>query len=250
MSRSSLTDVLGYWMPFEAAKAIAASFCYSIRYVLTPIFGLDFPDLCIKPDDSAYKRPSIDPDIILRCSNEAPMSRHQSRGSSFAKSTPSPRSRKIALPLTPESRGFTPTDDESDFGPGTDLEGQGPLPLVMVSKWNPVNIPRSSAPAYDTESEHHKSPTLRKAPVLGHGNLKGSARSSTRAVKPIQREKTTKGVSSSRKKVKVEQHAATTGPAHSVSSDDFMAVTALMSLRRADAHQVERASNMDRRASC
>ncbi|KAF2092183.1 DNA-binding domain of Mlu1-box binding protein MBP1 [Saccharata proteae CBS 121410] len=32
----------GYWMPFEAAKAVAATFCHPIRHALTPIFGPDF----------------------------------------------------------------------------------------------------------------------------------------------------------------------------------------------------------------
>ncbi|RAL03927.1 putative APSES transcription factor Xbp1 [Aspergillus ibericus CBS 121593] len=61
----------GYWMPFEAAKALAATFCWRIRYVLTPLFGLDFPSRCIPPEDSRYGDMRIDPAIILQATREA-----------------------------------------------------------------------------------------------------------------------------------------------------------------------------------
>ncbi|KAL8681045.1 MAG: hypothetical protein Q9186_002818 [Xanthomendoza sp. 1 TL-2023] len=57
----------GYWMPFEAAKAVAATFCYRIRYVLTPIFGLDFPAQCIAPGAPGFDSMHVAPKIILEC---------------------------------------------------------------------------------------------------------------------------------------------------------------------------------------
>ncbi|KAL8989600.1 MAG: hypothetical protein Q9177_001553 [Variospora cf. flavescens] len=57
----------GYWMPFEAARAVAATFCYRIRYVLTPIFGLDFPAQCIPPGAPGYDSMHIAPEIIRNC---------------------------------------------------------------------------------------------------------------------------------------------------------------------------------------
>ncbi|KAL8734332.1 MAG: hypothetical protein Q9166_001530 [cf. Caloplaca sp. 2 TL-2023] len=57
----------GYWMPFEAAKAVAATFCYRIRYVLTPIFGLDFPAQCIPPGAPGFDSMHVAPKIILEC---------------------------------------------------------------------------------------------------------------------------------------------------------------------------------------
>ncbi|KAJ5505257.1 hypothetical protein N7453_004214 [Penicillium expansum] len=39
----------GYWMPYEAARAMAATFCWRIRYALTPLFGTEFPAMCIPP---------------------------------------------------------------------------------------------------------------------------------------------------------------------------------------------------------
>ncbi|KAJ5087057.1 hypothetical protein NUU61_008364 [Penicillium alfredii] len=62
----------GYWMPYEAAKALAATFCWKIRYALTPLFGTDFPSLCVKPSDQAqYGRMVIDPAIVQRATETA-----------------------------------------------------------------------------------------------------------------------------------------------------------------------------------
>lgn len=59
-------------MPFEAAKAVSATFCWKIRYALTPIFGLDFPSMCIHPRDRAlYGRMTIDPAIIDKATETA-----------------------------------------------------------------------------------------------------------------------------------------------------------------------------------
>ncbi|EED21134.1 APSES transcription factor Xbp1, putative [Talaromyces stipitatus ATCC 10500] len=56
----------GYWMPFETAKAVAATFCYSIRYALTPVFGADFPSQCLQPPDRLFGKMTIDPEVIKR----------------------------------------------------------------------------------------------------------------------------------------------------------------------------------------
>ncbi|KAF2116305.1 hypothetical protein BDV96DRAFT_658540 [Lophiotrema nucula] len=54
----------GYWVPYPAAKALAATFCYEIRYALTPIFGNDFLSLCIPPEDPLFAKFKIDLDIV------------------------------------------------------------------------------------------------------------------------------------------------------------------------------------------
>lgn len=58
-------------MPFEAARAVTATFCYRIRYVLTPIFGLDFPAQCIPPGAPGYDSMQIAPKIIGNCMKPA-----------------------------------------------------------------------------------------------------------------------------------------------------------------------------------
>ena len=57
-------------MPFEAAKALAANFCYDIRYALAPLFGRRFIDVCLRPDHPSYKCHTIDADIVKRCQDE------------------------------------------------------------------------------------------------------------------------------------------------------------------------------------
>ncbi|EEH41202.1 hypothetical protein PAAG_03488 [Paracoccidioides lutzii Pb01] len=61
----------GYWMPFEAAKAVAATFCWKIRYALTPLFGVEFLSICIPPEDSRFGRMVIDPSIVRDATNSA-----------------------------------------------------------------------------------------------------------------------------------------------------------------------------------
>lgn len=57
-------------MPYKAAKAVAATFCYKIRYALTPIFGKDFPSMCTHPTDPTFEKFLIDPAIVRECTDE------------------------------------------------------------------------------------------------------------------------------------------------------------------------------------
>lgn len=59
-------------MPFDAAKAVAATFCWKIRHALTPVFGLDFASQCIHPQDRArFGRMVIDPSIVRKATETA-----------------------------------------------------------------------------------------------------------------------------------------------------------------------------------
>lgn len=59
-------------MPYDAAKAVAATFCYRVRHALTPLFGLDFPDLCAHPlDRMRFGRMIIDPAIVRQSTETA-----------------------------------------------------------------------------------------------------------------------------------------------------------------------------------
>lgn len=55
-----------------AAKALAAKFAYSIRHLLVPVFGPDFPDLCERINQNGTELPdlTIDPAIIKQCMAE------------------------------------------------------------------------------------------------------------------------------------------------------------------------------------
>ena len=77
-------------MPYEAAKAVAATFCYNIRYALTPVFGVDFLSLCVLPENPNFGRMLIDRDIVQRCTEQATGYRLLSRESSLMSSPRSP----------------------------------------------------------------------------------------------------------------------------------------------------------------
>ncbi|KAF5102763.1 hypothetical protein D0Z00_000255 [Geotrichum galactomycetum] len=52
--RGGFLKIQGTWVPFEIAKALAARTCYYIRYALVPVFGPDFPEACLKPDEPGF----------------------------------------------------------------------------------------------------------------------------------------------------------------------------------------------------
>ncbi|KAI3328334.1 hypothetical protein F4824DRAFT_506683 [Ustulina deusta] len=61
----------GYWMPYQCAKAVCATFCHKISGALIPIFGPDFPALCIQVDAPECSRMVIDPAIVIQSTREA-----------------------------------------------------------------------------------------------------------------------------------------------------------------------------------
>lgn len=67
---SGVLIATGYWIPYEAAKAILATFCYEIRFVLTPMFGNDFVNTCIPIDNPCFGSFRIDPKIVKFCAEE------------------------------------------------------------------------------------------------------------------------------------------------------------------------------------
>ncbi|KAI9886384.1 MAG: hypothetical protein M1823_001838 [Watsoniomyces obsoletus] len=125
----------GYWMPWEAAKHLAATFCYPIRYALVPLFGPDFVNMCYRPEDPNFGRMIISRDVVKRCIASARETRLLSNGgsslptptsaademASFANvptttTTVSKRKRPIREHLLPP-----PSDDDSESD--TDNEG-------------------------------------------------------------------------------------------------------------------------------
>ena len=54
-------------MPFEAARAVCITFCYRIRWALTPIFGYNFPAECLAPDHLEFESLRISEDIVQDC---------------------------------------------------------------------------------------------------------------------------------------------------------------------------------------
>lgn len=61
----------GYWMPYDCARAVCVTFCWHLRWALTPIFGPSFVRDCLPPNHPSFARFMIDPNIIHRCAEEA-----------------------------------------------------------------------------------------------------------------------------------------------------------------------------------
>lgn len=162
-------------MPYQAAKAIAATFCYNIRWALTPVFGNDFPTMCVHPTDPNYAKFLIDPDIVRECTEET--NRFRREGPSYKTAAPQPS----AEPYSPKLQFGCPpwgvkvdkaqhqrtSEEESGYASDTrtDRSGDdGPLFSPQVSPrsqtWRSVN--RSQSPASPTTTLH--SPTFGSPP--------------------------------------------------------------------------------------
>jgi hypothetical protein len=72
-------------MPYQAAKAVAATFCYHIRWALTPVFGNDFPSMCLTPKAPTFAKFYIDPAIVQYCTSET--DRFRTEGATYRIST-------------------------------------------------------------------------------------------------------------------------------------------------------------------
>lgn len=141
-------------MPFEAAKAVTATFCYNIRHALTPVFGNDFLFICTSPKDPNFAKFLIGQDIIYRCTVQSERWRLESedrrtpaRQRSVTVSTP--RSQFAYVPWTIKSlkkRQSKGTDVESGYGTDTDQSGKylfSPQVSPKTQVWTCINRPRS-----------------------------------------------------------------------------------------------------------
>lgn len=58
--RGGFLKIQGTWLPFKLCKILARRFCYNIRFSLIPIFGPDFPEACLHPNDPGYGELKLD----------------------------------------------------------------------------------------------------------------------------------------------------------------------------------------------
>ena len=132
----------GYWVPFACARAVCLTFCYDIRWALTPIFGPDFVTQCLRPGHPNYKMFRIDNSIIQHAAQEAENWRIYA------------------------SRSVTPSSRHS---PATYGAGNDPRPL-----------PPTSAPTFTPTQELHpkkKAPEFRLGSPFAHNNQQDYHRS-------------------------------------------------------------------------
>lgn len=147
-------------MPYEAAKAVAATFCWSIRYALTPVFGIDFIDMCIPPDSDKLGVMMIDPKITRLCTEQAReykrMEREHPHPRPIMSAMGSPRTptspmyqRNLAAP--PKFKAINVNDEASSSGYSTeesDTDGYVMSPTGAIFKqvgWKrDRDVPRST----------------------------------------------------------------------------------------------------------
>ncbi|KAL9090920.1 MAG: hypothetical protein Q9165_005128 [Trypethelium subeluteriae] len=165
----------GYWMPFEAARAVCLTFCYRIRWALTPIFGHAFPEECLHPGHSDFGNFRIPRNIIRDCtkrmkelrsgtpSTKTPeeADRISAEASDAAESTMDSRIASPAPPRRLRSRKkraykqLSNTDTEIDSDGGTDYRetpqrrSSSPVsPKTQPARaFTPINARAKKAPA-------------------------------------------------------------------------------------------------------
>lgn len=217
---------------------------------MTPVFGLEFPDMCTEPDDPAFLRTSIDQRIIQCCTEAAKATHACSQAASLVISPNTSYHRPTLLPqclsksLRPKPRKIV--DQESGYGTDTDRSCSS-SPQSGSGGWTPVNIPRS------TMAEHDQWPTsapttANASPVrpLCKSGSKGNGK--TKRALPKKYE-ASEGASSS-------EYCPTSLPAapkrrkmSSTLNQDARAAYTLMQLHMADATLAERKGPKLRRAS-
>ena len=238
----------GYWVPFEAAKAVAATFCWNIRYALTPVFGADFLNLCIEPGKPHFGSLKIDPAVVRRCEEAAYKYRVESQGVSFPKKPHASPSSKDEPPRTPISLRPKMTDFESGYGTDSERSPFGSPISAGSDLWVPVNTPRSvnwahyqfptpeSTPSHATLSEAkavasvpHEKKLSKKRRRQDHGQLSDKLPTNSPVIAKRRKISTTFDVE------KLTQEA--------------LAAQTLMELHRADRVMSQRVRAMSRRAS-
>ncbi|KAM3077022.1 hypothetical protein ACMFMG_003511 [Clarireedia jacksonii] len=148
----------GYWMPFECARALCATFCHKIAYALVPMFGPDFPSKCSSPGDPDHCVMKINPSITITAAVQAtnyrlkymrripifPTSALPSVASSLPTSVPTPSlasASTSAFTSTPTSAASSPQIkrlnlkrhvSESSFADDVEAQG-GAAPVDMSS---------------------------------------------------------------------------------------------------------------------
>lgn len=145
-------------MPFEAAKAIAATFCWEIRYLLTPLFGLDFPEICIPPTDRArFGRMVIDPTIVNEAAETARRYRLLEPRNYDEMATTSFPSHALRAPYIPHKYSRRDYDDCVSSARGSSSEPYCGSPQSAAhGGFISVNRPPSSHPVTRTAYECFK----------------------------------------------------------------------------------------------
>ena len=234
-------------MPFEAAKAVAATFCWEIRYALTPVFGVEFPALCIDPGNAAFMRLDIDPAIVKRCEEAAYRIRLQSQETSLVGRPQTPTWSQNGPHWTSKSLRPKMTDVESGYGTDSDRSPFGSPVSSNSNIWTPVNIPRSTNWAQYQFPSPKKTP-LGTPPPISRISRCADKKASLRKRQTVDNEypsnvfSTDIPVAPKRRKISITIKAKKL-------TQEALAAKTLMELHRADMSLGQRVRAMSRRAT-
>ena len=121
-------------MPYKVARAVAATFAYHVRHVLTPVFGNEFPSICLLPTDPNFGKFIVDPNVVRECTEETYRWKLYNVGSQ----SPAMEPRAASVPITPRMRfscppwtfksvHSPPADHESGYGTDEDWREKHPF---------------------------------------------------------------------------------------------------------------------------
>ncbi|KAF1845376.1 DNA-binding domain of Mlu1-box binding protein MBP1 [Cucurbitaria berberidis CBS 394.84] len=168
----------GYWIPYHAAKAIATTFCHEIRWALTPVFGNDFPSLCLHPKDPNFAKFLIDPAIVKYCALET--IRFRTEGPSYRVLNSSVSS-PVETPTMPfgsplwkekgtKQRHVWSADVESGYGTDTDQSDKCHFSPQVSPRgqgaWTSVNMSQSPSSPRTANSSTMGSPVSTRGPPV------------------------------------------------------------------------------------
>lgn len=63
--RGGFLKIQGTWLPYQLCKVLCSRFCWNIRFELIPLFGSDFPSMCLNPSCEGYGELRLDIDRSL-----------------------------------------------------------------------------------------------------------------------------------------------------------------------------------------
>ncbi|KXJ95642.1 hypothetical protein Micbo1qcDRAFT_201004 [Microdochium bolleyi] len=155
----------GYWLPYDCAKAVCATFCHSIAPALIPIFGPEFPASCISPGCDGYEYMKINAAVVKAATREAETFRCRYGNSSQTGQSLSNLLRTNAGPMTGQSEAqdtiTVQTSTTQQVAPHREAGGVGlkqsrtPLPRAPTRAYYPSpQTPQIRSP----ELPNHSSP--------------------------------------------------------------------------------------------
>ncbi|KAI0470182.1 hypothetical protein F4859DRAFT_522656 [Xylaria cf. heliscus] len=162
----------GYWMPYQCAKAVCATFCHNISGAMIPIFGPDFPALCTQVDAPEYSRMVIDPAIVIRSTREAEYYRHLYSNTTGGNASPKRDRRTFRSPYDDSGRQrpqyrirktyiSTPGSENSPYTTDTDGEASPVTDRTDLAREPPhpqlSRFPHSPIPSMITSLRHSHS---------------------------------------------------------------------------------------------